>query len=463
MLTIKTKIILAYTLVFGLMLTLFALVIHHGTKEAGIAKIDARLETRVWRITDEIEEDADEGRAVDWGRALGPAADGIPGERIRMLDRSGGILVADSLLALYPSGAWQGASGGQRHSEVLPGPAGEYRSLWVPVKPKGEPPAVIQIAVPMTDLQESLEHLRLLLFVTIPLALFITALAAYVITRLAFRPMLGMVETSNRITAKNLHERLTLPAANDEVRLLGETLNRMIGRIDAAFNSQRQFVADASHEIRTPLTVICSELEYAAQRVTDPSVKESIQTSLSEIDRLTKLSDDLLLLAKLDADQLQLDRRPVRLDELLTECVQRVSGIAEKKNIRLRITIGDIAETRADRDKMKSIILNLLDNAVKYSPSGTVVVASLALKPGEKGRVLLAVTDEGPGIPEEALPHIFKRFYRIDPSRTGGEGSGLGLAIVERLVELHGGTVSVRSTEGKGSEFTVELPAEAGI
>jgi len=458
MLTIRTKIILAYTLVFGLMLTLFALVIYQGTKEAETAKIDARLETRAAKIADEFEEDADEGRSVDMGAILSPASDGLSGVKVQMFDSTGRVVMADSVLSVYPSGAWRRALGGARYSEVLQGKKERYRSLWMPLSSRGRLSLIVQIAVPMTELEESLNHLGLLFIITIPLALFLTALAAYFITTLAFRPVMGMVETAKRITAKNLHERLTLPRAKDEVRLLGETLNGMIGRIDAAFNSQKQFVADASHEIRTPLTVICSELEYAAGRLTDPSLRESLQTSLSEIDRLTKLADDLLLLAKLDADQLQLAMGPVRLDELLAECVQRVGSLAQKKRIQLRITIEDVAEVRADREKMKSIIINLLDNAVKYSPADAVVTASLVLKAPRKDRVLLVVADQGPGIPPEAIPEIFRRFYRIDPARTGSQGSGLGLSIVERLVELHGGSVSVRSSPGEGSTFTVDLP-----
>lgn len=458
MLTIKTKIILASTLVFGLMLTLFALVIYQGTKEAETAKVDARLETQAAKIADEFEEDADEGRVLDMEAILSPGSGALSGVKVQMFDSSGRVIMADSVLSQYPAGAWQRALTGERYFEVLEGRGEPYRSLWIRPASFRRPSSVIEIALPMTELEESLSHLRLLFIITIPLALFLTALAASFITRLAFRPMMGMVETAKTITAKNLHERLAIPRAKDEVRLLGETLNRMIGRIDAAFNSQKQFIADASHEIRTPLTVICSELEYALGRMSDPSLKDSLATSLSEIDRLTKLADDLLLLAKLDADQLQLAMGPVRLDELLTECVQRVGSLAQKKQIQIRITIEDVAEVRADREKMKSIILNLLDNAVKYSPANSVVTASLALKAPGGDRVLLAVADQGPGVPAEAIPEIFKRFYRVDPSRTGSGGSGLGLAIVERLVDLHGGSVSVRSSPGRGSTFIVELP-----
>jgi len=273
---------------------------------------------------------------------------------------------------------------------------------------------------------------------------------------------MGMVETAGQISGRNLDRRLAIPPARDEVRHLAETLNGMIGRIEAAFRSQKQFVADASHEIRTPLTIICSELEFAARQATDPQVRESIATSLDEIDRLTRLTDGLLLLARLDAAQVHLTRTPVRLDELLLECVQRIDVVARKKEIQVNVDVPEEVEMSADRDTMQRIIVNLLDNAVKYSPPRTVVTASLCRGGAAPGKIMLRIGDQGPGIPASALPHIFTRFYRADPSRSEQAGAGLGLAIVKELVGLHGGTISVTSDPGKGSLFTVELPAEGG-
>ena len=455
MLTIKTKIIVAYTLVFGVMLVLFAYFIYRDTREAQTATVDARLETHAARIIAELEEESDSSAAVEVRAILGIPAEGLTGLHIQLFDQSGKTIVADSALQRYPTTAWKEAVDGRRRREVLHIAGQDYRCLWVPIELNDKYPAAVQLAASLAEVDANLGRLLLFFLIGIPLALIAAALAAYLITRMAFRPILGMVETARRITAKDLHHRLALPAARDEVRLLGETLNDMIGRIEASFRSQKQFVADASHEIRTPLTVICSELEFAERRVTEPSVKESIQTSLSEIDRLAKLTDSLLLLARLDASQLKLDLQPVRLDELLVECVHLVKSIADKKEIRLRVDLEEALELPADRERMKSIILNLLDNAVKYSRRGSTVSVSLART---NSSAMLSVADQGPGIPAEALTDIFKRFYRVDVSRTQIEGSGLGLAIVERLVELHGGKISVQSEAGRGTTFTVELP-----
>jgi len=297
-----------------------------------------------------------------------------------------------------------------------------------------------------------------LLFVAIPLTLLLTALSAALITRVAFRPMSAMVETTRRITAANLSERLSLPRAKDEVRHLGETLNDMIERIDGAFRSQKQFIADASHEIRTPLTIICNELEFALRKTGDPALQESIRTSLEEVDRLARLTDQLLLLARIDADQLVLRPDTFRLDELLLECVQRISSVAHAKRVTLNAEIDNPIEIHADREKLKSVILNLLENAVKYSNPDSTVCASVRVPGDSTSTVLLAVRDQGPGIPAHELTHIFRRFYRADTARSENEGSGLGLAIVERLVMLHNGRVGVTSEPGKGTTFTVEMP-----
>jgi signal transduction histidine kinase len=232
----------------------------------------------------------------------------------------------------------------------------------------------------------------------------------------------------------------------------------MIDRIEASVTAQRQFIADASHEIRTPLTVVFTELEYIAQRLTDPALRESVQESIAEVDRLAKLAGDLLILARLDATQPSIDKRPLRLDELLLECIQRERAVAGKKSIEMLVDIPEPIEISADREKLKSVFLNLLDNAIKYSPPGAIVTSRLWVERDGHPSAFASVTDTGPGIPAAEWGNIFRRFYRIDRAREETQGSGLGLAIVGRIMEIHGGTVTVQSTVGAGSTFTLRLP-----
>jgi signal transduction histidine kinase len=272
-----------------------------------------------------------------------------------------------------------------------------------------------------------------------------------------------MTEAARQITAHHLEMRLDLPQAKDEVRRLGETLNEMMERLESAFQSQKQFVADASHEIRTPLAVIRTELELALHQSTDPLIQASIQSSLAEVDRMTHMTGQLLTLARLDSSASDLDLVPLRPDELLVECVQLSMALAAKKETQISVFVEEAIEISADREKLKSVIMNLLDNAIKYSPDGSRVGASLRVCGRPATAIKIVVEDNGPGIDEADLARIFKRFYRGVTARGEGGGSGLGLAIAQRIVELHHGTLSVCSETGVGTSFTVELPASAEV
>ena len=460
MLTIKAKIILANTLVFGVLLLGFAYFIYKDTKEAETEKLDARLESYAAKIATELNEEEGETRGIgDQSSILKREIDRRPGLHARLIASNGIIVDQDSILSTNGISPQRTVARGGERIEMVSTIGIRYRCFRIPIEINDHDHPVLELAISMSDLEENLNRLRLQFLLGIPLALVVTALAVYGITKMAFRPMIDMMGTAHQITASNLDRRLTLPKARDEVRHLGETLNSMIGRIEAAFRSQKQFVADASHEIRTPLTVICSELEFAAKQTTEAPVRESIQTSLVEIDRLTKLTDGLLLLAKLDASQLKLDLQPVRLDELLMDCVQLISTVARKKNIQINVDVQDAVEIWIDQDKMKRVFFNILDNAVKYSGENTVVAASIARNNSQPEKIILRFEDQGPGIPSSALTDIFTRFYRADPARSENAGIGLGLAIVKQLVELHGGIVTVKSELYSGTTFQIELPA----
>jgi Signal transduction histidine kinase len=442
-----------------MLLSGFALLSYRGLRDAEIAKLDARLEVFAGKVQAEFEEEHDKEplRVLEIFLAE-RKTDGSAGINMRFFDQEGKLILRDTLLALSSLNPIGEVLNGSTRNGFLQVGGENFRYFWSPVEVEERVRYVLQLAAPMKEVELTLRYWRLLFLVSIPLALLITALASSLITRIAFRPMRGMVETAKQISGTTLHQRLKLPDAQDEVRLLGETLNNMMGRIDAAFKSQKQFIADASHEIRTPLTVISNELEFAEKRATDKAVRESIQISLAEIDRLARMSEGMLLLARLDASPEVLRIKQTRLDELLIECVQLVRGIAAKKEIKIKVSIEEAIESSADSERLKSVFLNLLENAVKYSNPKSSVSAKLSLNKSLPRRALLVVEDHGSGIAASDIPHLFKRFYRAEEARSGAVGSGLGLAIAERVVRLHGGTISVQSEKGKGSVFTVELP-----
>ena len=458
MFSIRTKLILAYTTVFGVMLIGFALVVYRSSEDALTAKLDAHLEAQAERLQSEIEEQHDEGVFPVVSDLADIRTDGLTDFHFRILDSTGRALVKDSTLSsLSGSAASPTVREPVRAEEAVLG-GKRFRVLAMPVGINGARLYVIQLAASTADLESSLDHLRLLFLFSIPFVLLLAALAAYVVTRTAFKPVSSMIETARRISADSLDSRLSLPKVNDEIRQLASTLNGMMDRISKAFKLQKQFLADASHEIRTPLTVICSELEFAYEHSTDEQARESIRTALAEIDRLARMTRGMLMLTRLDNSHLTLHRETVRLDELLVECIQLLKAVISQKHIDLHVHVDDAIEIVGDRDKLKSAIINLLENAIKYSnPCGAVRVS---LRGNERSgdRVQIIIEDNGSGIGSSDLPHIFERFYRSASSRAESSGSGLGLAIVDQVVKLHGGRVKVHSEIGKGSTFTLELP-----
>jgi signal transduction histidine kinase len=457
--TIKAKIVLAYTLVFGLLISALSVVVYRSSRDAKIARIDALLAAHAGKVLTEVEEDYDEGQPPDAVDLLALQTEGLPGLRLQLLLPSGEKLLRDSLLPPLEAGLLAKTFQGSVEHQTFLVRHRAYRVLWQPVEIDERTPYVLQVAVPLHDVNEDLERLRMIFLIAIPVTLMLTGLAAFGITRAAFRPIITMTETTRTITTANLHSRLELPLADDEVRRLGETLNDLMERLDSAFRNQKQFVADASHELRTPLTIMRTELEYALSQVSGAAAKESIQTTLAEIDRLTRMAGQLLTLAKLDASPQDLQMQTGRLDELLVECVQLAIPLAAKRDMRIEVFIEAAVEVTLDSEKLKSVILNLLDNAMNYSSEGSSIKASLRLNP--PSAVRLIVEDDGPGIPAGELPLVFKRFYRGDAHRGQSTGSGLGLAIAQRIVELHRGTMAVHSEEGNGATFTIELPYSA--
>jgi signal transduction histidine kinase len=448
-------VILAYTLVFGLLLAGFGVIIYRSSYDAEIATLDARMERFAAALQAELAE-GDES-PFDVRRLLNIDSEGLIGARFQLYGPGRTKVVGDSLLGLLPdAGPPDSVSTSGPHLTTMIQNI-PYRVLWTQVEIEDREKYTLEVAAPTVEADDRLSRLRLLLLTAIPASLFLAAIAASLITRSALRPIAAMTETARSITASSIARRIPIPRAHDEVRVLAETLNGMIERIESALQSQRQFVADASHELRTPLTIITTELEYAEHRPADEA-RESILIALTEVERLARLTDGLLLLARLDAPRLNLGHESVDLDALLQDCVQHMRGAAGRKRMTLQLQAHMSALVRGDHARLTSVFLNLLDNAIAYSPEGTTVTLEIRTTPIDKGEAAVSVQDEGFGIAHEDLDRIFQRFYRAPAARSNDRGSGLGLSIAERIVRLHGGRIDVASTPGKGSIFTVFLP-----
>ncbi len=322
--------------------------------------------------------------------------------------------------------------------------------------------AQIGVAYSMEEITAVLTRLMQTLLWGIPVVLLLSMLGGWMLARAALRPVEDIRRTAERITAHNLSQRLPIPPTEDELANLSRTLNQMIERLERSFHQIRQFSADVSHELRTPLTILMGELELALRSRQTPEQYEAVLSSaLEEVMRLHRIVELLLELARAESGQLRLERTPLDLAALAREAVQDMEPLANERGIQLCYEGVEHAAVTGDPIRLRQLLLNLLSNALKYTPSGGVVRVRLRHHPPEG--LVLEVTDTGIGIPPEELPHIFERFYRVDKSRTrsdGTDGLGLGLSIVRWIVEAHGGSIQVESQPGHGSCFRVLLPTE---
>jgi heavy metal sensor kinase len=316
---------------------------------------------------------------------------------------------------------------------------------------------VVEVGAPMTSITTMLDRLRLQLLIGLPIVVAMAIAGGYLLLRRALAPVDAIASKAERITQHNLTERLPVGKTGDELERLSISLNRMIARLEDAFANSKRFVADASHELRTPLTVIRGELESLAQNPhLDPAVSESLGNVLEEVERLASIVEGLVSISRLDAGEAQAEWVQFDLGELAASTADQMSLLAEDKRIKILVDAQKRVSIRGDRARLKQVIVNLLDNAIKYTPNNGSV--NLRVK-AENGHAVIEVADDGVGIPSEALPHIFERFFRVDKTRSRDPGgAGLGLSIVKSICTAHGAEVQVRSQPGAGSEFRVKLP-----
>ena len=315
----------------------------------------------------------------------------------------------------------------------------------------------VQVGMSLQSVESTLQRAAGLMAGGTLLAVLLAALVGSLLARAALRPIDQVTQTALLITrAEDLGRRLEAPSHQDEVGRLSATFNEMLGRLDGLFRAQQNLVADVSHELRTPLTTIQGNLDLLRRgALEDPAAhSEAIRAIESDVNAMSRLVADLLLLAQADAG-VKLELRPVELDTLLLDVYRQAQTLSN--GVRVKLGAEDQAQVMGDPDRLRQLLLNLVDNALKYTPSNGEVTLSLQR---EAGWVRVSVADTGIGIPKEDIPNIFERFYRSDKARTRGGrgGTGLGLAIAKWIAEAHGGRIAVESQPGTGSAFIVWLP-----
>ena len=317
---------------------------------------------------------------------------------------------------------------------------------------------VLRVAYSEEKLWRELREFGEVLLLGFPIAVLLAGFGGYALARKALSPIDSMATQATKISAERLGDRLSIENSQDELGKLGTVFNDMLGRLEAAFDQLRRFTADASHELRTPLTAIRSVGEVALQDQRSPAeYRDVIGSMLEEVDRLTRLAESLLALSRADAGHVQLRREVIALLGLAAEARSVVDVLAEEKRQRIDIEGDTNLFVSVDRLILRQAIVNLLDNAIKYSPTESRILVRVLSRGDEQ--VFLDVGDQGPGISGEHQPYVFDRFYRVDKARTRESGgAGLGLSITRWAVEAHGGAITLKSEEGHGSTFRICLP-----
>jgi len=316
---------------------------------------------------------------------------------------------------------------------------------------------LVEAGAPMDEVQADLRHWLVFLLAMLPIVAAIALGGGYVLVKRALAPVDRISCSAQRISSHNLSERLPVPHTGDELERLSVALNHMIERLDAAFQHSRRFVADASHELRTPLTIIRGELEgFVTNAQLKAEWRERLGSALEEVDRLASIVEGLFAISRLDAGEAAAEWVPFDLAQLAASTADQMGLLAEDKKIRVTCAGSTGTWVEGDRARLKQVVVNLLDNAIKYTPEGGAVSLNVNT---ENGKAILEVADNGMGIPADLLPRVFERFFRVDKARSRERGgAGLGLSIVKSICAAHHGRVEVSSEPGRGSRFRVELP-----
>ena len=316
----------------------------------------------------------------------------------------------------------------------------------------------------LTPLLGELQADRLVLGISVPVGVLLAGLAGWFLSRKSLAPVLAMADQARRISAENLPQRLTVENPRDELGQLAATFNDLLSRLNSTFAQQRQFMADASHELRTPISVMRTAGSVILEK--PHRSEEEYRSALTIVDeqsrRLSRIVDDMFRLARADAGRLALQQVPFYLDELLAETARAASVLATSKNIEVHWPQLPESLCYGDEDLLRRMILNLVENAIKYTPEGGRVNMDLEKTDGSYH---ILISDNGIGIPEDARSHIFERFFRVDKGRSrknaflDGTGAGLGLAIARSIMEAHGGSLALLHSDQNGSTFEAILPA----
>lgn len=487
--SLRGQLTLWYTGVLALVLIVFAVVTYEYLARTAQRRTDRSLaDTANAFISNLLTEAGDENPSISAAATETASAFHFPDRQVIVYDQQHKVIAAssvpDNIRGIWENEQWfsstelsprlvevldSASRSGQAYTTLayatLAGNKGDIRLFATAARSRGQGITIV-MAQSLREQAEALEQARHAFFIAVPLALLLASLGGYFLARKSLAPVMAMSNQAARIGVTNLDERLPVPDSRNELSELARIFNDLLARLDLSFAQQKRFMADVSHELRTPVAIVCgeSEVALASDERSPEDYRQSLQIVHDEGQRLTRVVEDLFTLARADAGQYPLAPANLYLDETIGDCVRSVRSLAVQRGLNLGYEqAARELPFSGDEILIRRLVLNLLDNSIKYTLPGGNIRVDLKR---DKQNYLIVIADTGTGIPAAAQAHVFERFFRVDKARTRNErtdggGAGLGLSIASWIAEMHRGRIILDQSDQNGTTFIISLPVGA--
>lgn len=465
--SVRARLTLWYVSALALILVVFGIAVYVMLSRALHRRVDEALRSTIEISITSLTHDEQEGQSSQSAAQSTAAELSHPQQALMIFDNNGQLLAEhpyeEDLNIRLPDLAAIPADEVYLYTAFEEGDPNDHHRLAVRRVqiPPANKPYIILASQPLKAVEDELESLREILYFATPAVLLVAGIGGWFLARQGLAPVAAMARKARQIGSGSLDQQLPVANPRDELGQLATTFNELLARLDSAFDEQRRFMADASHELRTPLSVMSAAAGVTLKKPhrDEDEYRDAIQMMAEQTKRLSRIVKDMFILSRADAGSYPLQKRALYLDDMLEEIARAGVVLAAEKNVSLELKNLEEASFHGDEDLLRQMVLNLVDNAVKFTPSGGRVKLKLSKQLNEYS---LSITDTGPGIPLEVREHIFERFYSADKSRSRvHESGGLGLAIAKWIANAHNGDLELASSDSNGTTFIVRLPVSS--